>query len=344
MSQNTLPPNLALIQMASAFRISQVLYVTARLGIADLLKNGPKQPDELALACNASPQALYRVLRALISMGIVTQDSEGRFAITPSGEYLQADHPASVRPYILFITGEVNWQGWGNFLYSVNTGEAAIKDLFGMDLFEYASENPEFGEIFNKGMAGMTASMSRDIIAAYDFSNFNRVVDVGGGNGALLAALLKANPALQGVTFDLPQVAEQAAQFLTETGLAGRCEVVGGDFFKAVPTGGDAYILKLIIHDWDDERATRILNSCYQAMDAKARLLVVDIVLPEKVEANEAHLTKIMFDLQMLTLTPGGRERTETDFRQLYEAAGFRLNRVIPLSTRFSIIEGVKGS
>lgn len=342
MNENPLPPNLALMQMAGAFRLSQVLYVTARLGLADLLKDGPKRSDELAAACGASPDALYRLLRALLSLGILAQDNQGRFTVTPSGAYLQTDHPASVLPYILFIARQDNWQVWGNFFYSVNTGETAFRHIFGMDVFEYASQNPEFGRIFNNGMAGMTISMSQDLLAAYDFSQFKRVVDVGGGNGSLLAALLKANPTLQGVSFDLSPVAAHASQLLAEAGLAGRSEVVGGDFFKAVPTGGEAYILKLILHDWDNDKATHILKSCYQAMDEKARLLVIDVCLPEQVEASEVHLTKIMFDLQMLTLT-GGQERTETEFRQLFEAAGFRLVRVIPLPTRWSIIEGEKG-
>jgi predicted O-methyltransferase YrrM len=343
MSENPMPPNLALMQMAGAFRLSQILYVTARLGLADLLKEGPKQAEELAVACGTSPTALYRLLRAVVSMGFFGQDDQGRFTVTSSGAYLQADHPVSVRPYILFIAGQTNWQAWGNFRHSINTGEAAFEHIFGMNLFEYATQNPEFGEIFNKGMAGITASMSRDLIATYDFSQFKRVVDVGGGNGSLLAALLTANPNLQGVIFDLPPVAERASKLITEAGLAGRGEVVGGDFFKAVPTGGDAYILKLILHDWDDEKAIHILKSCYQAMDAEAKLLVVDVVLPEQVVANNVHLTKIMFDMQMLTVT-GGRERTETEFRQLFEAAGFRLDKVIPLPTRWSIVQGVKGS
>jgi hypothetical protein len=190
-------------------------------------------------------------------------------------------------------------------------------------------------------MASMTANMVEELIAAYDFSRFKQVVDVGGGNGALLAALLKANPTLQGTVVDLPEVTAQATQLLAQAGISGRSQAVGGDFFKSVPTGGDVYILKLILHDWDNQRASEILKNCRQAMTEKARLLVVEGLIPEKIEPTPVHLNQVIFDLRMLTMTPGGRERTETEFRQLFEGAGLELVRVISL-TRWKILEGVK--
>jgi hypothetical protein len=341
MSENSLPPGQALIQMAGAFNISQVIYVTARVSLVDLLKNGSKTTEELAEATGSSHSGLYRLLRALLALGILTQDSQGRFNVTDLGSYLQADHPASVRPYILFLAGEENWQSWGNFLYSIKTGESAFQHLFGMNLFEYAGHNREFGEIFNNGMASMTANMVEELIAAYDFSRFNHVVDVGGGNGALLAALLKVYPTLQGTVVDLPEVTGQATQLLAEAGVSGRSQAVGGDFFKSVPTGGDVYILKLILHDWDNQRASEILKNCRQAMAEKARLLVVEGLIPEKILPTAAHLNQVIFDLRMLTMTPGGRERTETEFGRLFEGAGLDLVRVISLP-RWKILEGVK--
>jgi hypothetical protein len=341
MSENLRAPGLTLLQMAGGFNISQIIYVTAKLGLADLLKDEPKTLGELADATGASPVGLYRLLRGLMALGLFTQDDQARFNTTETGSYLRADHPHTVRPVILFHVGEVSWQAWGNFLYSVKTGEAAFQHTFGMNLFDYATVNPQFGEIFNNAMAGMTGNMLEELIAGYDFSPFEQVVDVGGGNGALLIALLKAYPSLRGLVFDLPAAANQALPLLAEAGVGERSAVIGGDFFKSVPAGGDVYLLKSIIHDWDDSSACEILKNCAQAMSKEARLLIVEGLIPEKVEANPSHLVQVIFDLRMLTMTPGGKERTETEFRQLFRRAGLELGRVITLP-RWKILEGVK--
>lgn len=341
MNENLLPPNQALIQMAGGFNISQIIYVTAKIGLADLLKDEPKTLEELVVASGTSSSGLYRLLRALLALGILTQDANDKFNTTELGCYLRTNHPASVRAHILFLAGEVNWQSWGNFIHSVKTGESAFQHLFGMNLFEYTTYNPQFGEIFNNAMAGMTGNMVQELVTGYDFSPFKQVVDVGGGNGALLIALLKAYPSLHGTVFDLPGAANQAIHLLGEAGVNERCAVIDGDFFESVPAGGDVYLLKSIIHDWDDQRACEILKNCGQAMDKNARLLILEGLIPEKIEATASHLGQVIFDLRMLTMTPGGKERTETEFRQLFKNAGLNLVRVSS-TNRWKILEGVK--
>lgn len=342
MADINLPTNQALMQMAGSYRISQVLYVTATLGIADLLKDTPKRSYQLAAECGASPEALFRLLRALVNLNILVQDPDGRFTLTPSGTYLLTDHPCSVRPYILYVAAPVIWESWGNFIYSVFTGETAIKYTFGLELFDFTAQNPEFEEVFDNGMAGMTISIANDLVTAYDFSQFKRVIDIGGGNGSLLEALLKAYPTLEGTLFDQPQVAAKAARLQTVAELGARLKIEVGNFFESVPGGADAYILKYILHDWTDSNAIEILKSCHQAMRAGAKLLVVEAILPgvENIDENEPSLGKIFMDLQMLALT-GGRERTESEFQHLFKSAGFQLTGVIPLSANLSIIEGV---
>lgn len=341
-SNDSLPPNIALMHMVTGYRVSQVLYVTTRLGIADLLKSGPKGSEELAKTTLSFQPALERLLRSLVSLGIVTQDPQDRFGLTPLGTYLQADHPLSLRPYILFIASEPEWQSWGNLEYSVLSGKAAFNSAFGIGLFEYNAQHPEFGEIFNKGMAAITAGMAWDLVKAYDFSQFERVIDVGGGNGSLLRTILKANPAVHGVLFDLPEVVCEAAKLMENTGVSERCEVVGGDFFKMVPEGGNIYILKLILHDWSDEKAAEILKSCYNAMDDKARLLVVEQLSPENVQVSVTHQDSMTRDLNMLVLFGGGQDRNQTEFRCLFVEAGFDLLQTIPFSTSWNIIEAIK--
>lgn len=341
-SYNNMPPNIALMRMITSYRVSQVLYVTAKLGLADLLKDGPKRSEELAQVTGSFQPALDRFLPALVSLGILAQDAQDRYELTSSGAYFQSDHPLSVHAYTLFIAGEIEWQTWGKLEHSLLTGDSAFKQTFGMNLFEYYSQHPEDGDIFDKAMGATSENISRDILEAYDFSQYKKVVDVGGGNGSLLVSLLKANPSLQGVLFDLPQVTSRATKLLEKAAVKDRCEVIGGDFFKQVPGGGDVYIFKLILHDWDDEKATDILKSCYQAMGGKARLVVVEQLQPDRVEISEFHQTLITRDLNMLALFGGGRERNKTEFEQLFERAGFDLVQVIPLSSQFNIIEAIK--
>ncbi|MDQ3818582.1 MAG: acetylserotonin O-methyltransferase [Acidobacteriota bacterium] len=330
------PPQMALFQMATGFWVTQSIYVAARLGIADLLGDGPKTADELARATNTNSFMLYRVLRALAGLGIFAEDEQKRFGLTPLAEALQSG-PNSFRAMAIHLAENSSWKAWGSLLESVRTGECAFKLANGLEVFPYYAEHKESFEPFNEAMTNFSEAVIKAIVPAYDFSSVRKLVDIGGGHGALLAAILKVNPETRGVLFDLPTVVGGAKERLEREGVTDRAEVLGGDFFESVPPGGDAYIMKLIIHDWDEERAVKILKNCHSAMEDGGRLLLVETVVPE---GNEPSLSKMM-DLQMLVMT-GGRERTEAEYRELFAAAGFKLTRVIPTESPLSIVEGRK--
>lgn len=335
-NQPDVPPQIALLQMATGFWVTQSIYVAARLGIADLLSDGPKTADELAQATHANGFMLYRVLRALAGLGIFAEDDEKRFALTPLAEPLQSG-PNSFRAMAIHLAENASWKAWGSLLESVKTGETAFTIANDKEVFPYYAEHNESFEPFNEAMTNLSEAVIKAVVPAYDFSSIRKLVDVGGGHGSLLAAILKANPETRGVLFDLPTVVEAAKERLASEGVSDRAEVVGGDFFESVPAGGDAYLMKLIIHDWDEERAVRILKNCHSAMEDGGRLLLVETVVPE---GNEPSFAKMM-DLQMLVMT-GGRERTEAEYRDLFAAGGFKLTRVIPTESPMSIVEGTK--
>jgi ubiquinone/menaquinone biosynthesis C-methylase UbiE len=255
--------------------------------------------------------------------------------LTPLSETLVTGVPGSLRWFIISELGQEHYPAWGNLMHSVKTGEIAFDNQFGTDIWGYFKNNPEDAALFNDSMSGMTAVANEQIITHYDFSGFNRVVDIGGGHGGLITSILKTNPQMKGVLFDAPQVIEGARPKLEAAGVADRCETVAGDFFKAVPEGGDAYVMKWIIHDWDDERALTILKHCRNQMKPDGRLIVVDAVVPE---GNEPDFSKF-FDLNMMVMT-GGKERTAAEFEQLLAEAGFKLLRVIPTEVPTSIVEG----
>ena len=336
LDQPDVPPQIALLQMATGFWVTQSIYVAARLGIADLLKDGPKTSDELAQATNTNAPMLYRVLRALAGLGIFAEVENKRFGLTPLAEALQSG-PNSLRAMTIHLAENPSWKAWGNLLESVKTGETAFKLANGAEVFPYYAEHPESFEPFNEAMTNFSEAVIKAVVPAYDFSSIRKLVDVGGGHGSLLALILKANPETRGVLFDLPTVIEGAKERLAAEGVSERAEVTGGDFFDSVPAGGDAYLMKLIIHDWDEERAVKILKNCHSVMKDGGRLLLVETVVPE---GNEPSFAKMM-DLQMLVMT-GGRERTESQYRDLFAAGGFRLTRVIPTESPMSIIEGRK--
>jgi hypothetical protein len=337
----SLPPSAVLMQMVSGYRASQALYVAAKLGIADLLKDGPKSSDELAEAAHAHPAALRRLMRALASLGIFEEDAAGRFSLTPMGTCLRSDVPGSLRAPVLFLVGEEGWRAWGALLHSVQTGEPAFDHVYGMGGFDYGAQHPEFSKVLDESMAAFAAPVADAVLAAYDFSGTSTLVEVGGGNGALLSAILRAHPELRGILFDLPHVVTGASKVLADAGVADRCEVVGGSFFDSVPGGGDTYMLKWIIHDWDDDRSIAILRACHRAMKGTGKLLVLDQILPRRAEPSGATAV-FMFDLEMLVVAPGGRERTEDEFRALLAAAGFRVNRVVATTwLRLGVIEGL---
>ena len=338
---NESPPE-TLLRILTGYWPAQVVYVAAKLGIADLLKDGPQSSDALALATKAHAPSLARFMRALVGIGVCAEDADGWFTLTPLGACLQSGVPGSVRAAALMF-GETLYRAWGGLLHSVQTGETAFTHAFAMPIYQYFAQHPEAAAVFNEAMIAMTTQVATAVVAAYDFSRFHTLVDIGGGHGTLAAAILKATPALSGVVFDLPRVAEGAKKYIEAAGLTGRCTVVGGDFFESAPDGGDLYILKSIIHAWDDEHSVRILKHCHRGMVPNGTLLLVERVLPAQVSPTGAAQAVVLNDLNML-VTGGGYERTEAEFRALFSAAGFRLTRI--LSTQapmgFSLIEGVR--
>ena len=338
MSTQEIPPPVALFRMVTGYYVSRAIYVVAKLGIADHLSEGPRRVDDLAEATGTHAPSLKRVLRLLASAGLLTEEADGRFALTPIGACLRAGVPGSMRAAALLFGG-ITQQAWGDLLQCVETGEPAFRRVFGMDPFDYMAQHPDEAANFDAAMADFTKHIATAVVAAYDFSPFRRIVDVGGGNGALLAGILKANPALAGVLFDLPQVADRAIAPMRELGLADRCEIVGGDFFKAVPAAGDAYLLKHVIHDWNDDHAVEILRTCRRAMGAEAKLLILEGVYPPRIDQSDESRGAAANDVNMLVCT-GGLQRSEAEFRNLYEAAGFRLTRILPTQTPVKVIEG----
>ncbi|MFL5732658.1 MAG: methyltransferase [Chloroflexia bacterium] len=323
----------ALGEMIMGFRVTQMIYVAAKLDIAGLLSSGPRSVQELARTTGTHRPSLYRLLRALASLGIFAQQEDGRFVLTPLAGLLQSGVPGSQRSRALNYGEHYTWSEWGELLHSVTTGETAANHLHGMDHWELRERNPELGAIFNDMMTDTTSSQAASIAEAYDFSEIGTLVDVGGGRGALIAAILQANPYLHGIVCDAPHVVQGARPTLEAAGVLDRCELAPCDFFASVPDG-DAHILKMIIHDWDDERSTAILKSCRRAMPAHGRILLVEhVILP----GNEPQPGKLL-DLQML-VGLGGQERTKEEYGDLLARAGFKLTRVVPTRGEVSIIE-----
>jgi orsellinic acid C2-O-methyltransferase len=335
-----MPPPFALYRMITGFYISQAIHAMARLGIADLLSNGSLEAEELAQRSKTHAPSLKRVLRLLVAAGVFTEDNAGRFALTQIGDYLRADLPGSMRPAALLFGG-ITQRAWSDLQHSVETGEPAFRRVFGRDSFAYLAAHPEEAANFDAAMEGFTSQIATVVAAAYDFSGVRRVIDVGGGNGALLVGILRAHPALKGTLLELPQVVARARPRLRELGLADRCETVGGDFFAGVPDGADVYLLKHVIHDWDDEHAVAILKNCRKAMSPAAKLLIVEGIYPPRIDQSEISRGAAANDVNMLVCT-GGRQRSEVEFRNLYVAAGLALSRIIPTDLAFaSILEGV---
>jgi hypothetical protein len=319
-------------QLVLGFAASQAIAVAAKLGIADLVAEAPKTLEELAGTTKAHAPSLRRLLLMLASIGIFAEDAGGRFRHTPLSETLRTNYPQSLRNWAVLWGARWVWGPWGDLDHSVHTGKPAFDRVHGTSFFDYLTSHSDDAATFN---AAMTALPLAEILAAYDFSRFERIVDVGGGQGALLHEILSAHPKLRGILADLPTVVAGAAALRTGP-IAERCEIVGIDFFKAVPQGADAYVMKGIIHDWDDESALKILKSCRRAIRDDGKLLVMDNVLKP---ANEPDPNLGRFiDLGMLIVVTG-RERTEAEFAALLRAGGFALTRVIPTTGYVSIIE-----
>jgi hypothetical protein len=313
------------------FRTTQMIHVAAKLGLADQLAAGPCSVERLAAATGAEPQALHRLLRALASLGIFAEDPAGDFALTPQAALLRSDVQGSLKDVALLYGEDWLWQAYGNMTHSVRTGAPAFTKTHGQPLYGYLHAHPRAAARFNAAMTGFSGHEAAAILDAYDFSEARRVVDIGGGHGALLAALLRAHPTMTGTLFDLPSVVAGAESVLSEIGE--RARAVAGDFFDEAPAGADLYVMKSVLHNWDDTDALRILSTCRAAMAADARLLVIERVVPEGNAPAEAKL----FDINMLVVA-GGRERTELEYRRLFAAAGLAQERIIATRAPLSVI------
>ncbi len=330
-------PGAVIRAMIEGLRIAQILYVAARLGLADYLKDGPQGCDDLAYATDSHGPTLRRVLRALASIGILAQDDQQRFSLTPIGELLRSDTADSLRDLVLNALAEERCRAWGGVMHTVKTGETAFDHVFGVGVWQYRAAHAEFGALFDKSIATFTAHVQA-ALEAYPFGNFKTIVDVGGGNGSLMTAILQAHSSVRGVIVDLPRVAEQTRRRIAAAGLSDRCEVIGGDAFQGLPAGADGYILSTVIHDWDDQRSIALLQSCRRAMTPNSRLVLIERVLPERLDNSSASRPVVMSDLNMMVMT-GGHERTATEYGALLQAAGFALTKVTPTDSIMSVIE-----
>jgi hypothetical protein len=325
-NQNPNPP--LLFQMATSYWLSQAIYVAAKLGVADLLEDGPKSSAELSAATSCDRSSLFRVLRALASAGILSQIDGDRFALTRLAGTLRSNVPGSQRA-IAITLGEVHYQACGDLLHAVRTGSPAFNQVFGASLFEHLAQNPEDGAAFNQGMTDIASMVAYAILLAYDFSKIPSVVDVGGGEGQLLRRILRWYPEMTGTVFDYSSALRSPASVKED-----RCSFIAGSFFDSVPAGAEAYLMCSVLHDWNDELAVAILRNCRKATANNARLLVVETVVPE---TSAASFSKLL-DINMMAMS-SGRERTKSEFQALLDAAGFKLTRIIPTLAPQSIIE-----
>jgi orsellinic acid C2-O-methyltransferase len=313
---STSPPPIVLYQLATGHYLSRALFVAAKLGIADLLKDGSRHYSALAQATGTHPPSLNRMMRLLASVGVFTEEENGHFALTAVGECLRVGVPGSSRAMAMHFAGGRIHEAWKDLEYSVRTGEPVCRLRGVTNIFDDPLRTPEEVAIFDASMADLTRLIAVAVASTYDFTTFRVLVDVGGGNGTLMIGILKANPSLRGIVLDQPAAVEQAKKQIEDNGLAGRCETVAQDFFKEVPGGGDAYILKHVIHDWDDERAVTILKNCHRAMGPHSRLLILEGVYPQRITQTVEGRGAASNDVNMLVGT-GGRQRSEAEFHSL---------------------------
>jgi len=326
------PP--ALFQMATSYWISQVVYVAAELGVADVLDQGPKSCREIATETGADEESLYRLLRALCTIGLIRTAGTDRFRLAARGRPLVSGAPGSLRAMVLTL-GDMHYAAWGHLLESVRTGTSAFQTAFGAPLFDYLGRDLEAGNTFNAAMTDFSRLVAHAVLLAYDFSDTASLVDLGGGCGGLLASIMQMYPDMRGTLFDTPAVIAAADRHLKAAPGIDRRSLVPGNFLEAVPSGADAYLMSGVIHDWDEERAVTILANCRASMARTGRVLVVECVVPTGDESSFSTL----LDLNMLVMN-GGRERTRAEFQQLFAAAGLRMTRVIPTLSPLSIVEG----
>ncbi len=323
-------PRQELFSLTQGYKTTQALYVAAKLGVADHLRQGPKKAEQLATEVQANPKALFRLMRHLAAIGIFTQDESGKFGLTPLGELLCTDNPESMR-YGAIFSGEENYKAAGNLLHSVRTGETAFNNLYGKGHFDWMAEHADASSTFNKAMA-QSLRRQGNPVESYDYSGKHVVVDVGGGRGDLISSVLVANPAMEGILFDLPQGSAEARSVLQAKGVEDRCHIKTGSFFDSIPSGGDVYVLSRILHDWPDDKAATILANCRKAIKDDGTLLIRDNVLSDgDVQGSTADITRLIMT--------GGEERTEAEWRSLLQSAGFALTRVYKKEGQFDLIE-----
>ncbi|MBZ5507019.1 MAG: methyltransferase [Acidobacteriia bacterium] len=333
-------PNAAerIMQLATGYMASISIHIVAKLGIADLLKDGPRNVSELAAATNTNQDRLYRVLRALASVGIFTEIDARKFALTPAAETLRSDVQGSIRPMAIWIGDPLHFRVYGEMMHTVKTGAPTFDHVMGKPVFEYFPTDPAESEVFNSAMTCFSEMVTPAVLDAYDFSGIGTLMDVAGGHGALLRSILAKYPSMRGIVIDLEHVVQGAKQLPENQAMAHRCEFLCADFFAAVPANADAIIMKHIIHDWDDAEAVTILRNCRKALAGKpnAKVLLVESVIAP---GDAPQLGKFI-DLEMMAF-PGGRERTEEEFRRLFAAAGLRLTRIVPTNAPLWVVEGV---
>ena len=339
------PPALLLRRLIGSYRITHAIKAAAELGITDHLGERAQSAAELAARLGLNPQALYRLLRALLSIGLLADAGDGLFTLTPVGACLRRDAPDGMRAWALCEGAEYYQGAWMDLPHAVRTGETAFEHTHGASFYQYLARHPETGHDFSQAMLDYARLIAKAVVAGYDFSGVRRVVDIGCSHGRLLSAILRANPTVSGVLFDRPEVIERAEERIRGTELAERAELVAGDFFESLPAGGDLYILSRILMDYDDDASVRLLQNCHRAMAPGGRVLIVQLLMPEQggEAAREPLFEAAVSDLNMLVLT-GGRERTEGEYRTLLGRAGFRLARVVPSRALVSLVEGERVS
>jgi hypothetical protein len=336
MNTTTPDPGQQVLQIARGYIASCSLYVTATLNVADHLASGSKTMAELSRATGANEDALYRVLRLMASLGVFEETSPREFGLTPPAELLRTDVSGSLRGIAVFLPDPFHFRAYANTMDSVMTGKPAVETAFGMPLFDYLAKNPDYSEVFNNAMTALSAPAVSAALEAYDFSPFGVIIDVAGGHGEVLMSILKKCPGARGVLADVGHVIDGARPRIASAGLEDRCQAVSCDFFQSVPEGGDAYVMKHIIHDWDDARATMILRNIGKAMGAKGG----KVILLESVITSGPDLGKFA-DIEMLNL-PGGRERSSDEFRALFAGADFEMTKVVPTKSPLSVVEAIR--
>lgn len=326
------------MQLSSGCLVAPAIYIVAKLGIADLLRDGPKSADELAAATGTDADALYRVLRAAASIGVLVEHNGRSFSNSPLSDTLREDWPRSTKAMTLWMLEPAHWRVYGELMYSVKTGKTAWDNVYGEPCFDSLfGSMRDLGDTFNQAMTSYSAQTVPAVIAAYDFSQFRVIADIAGGLGHVLGAILQQQPAARGILFDIPPVIEDAPAMLDSYGVRDRVDLVSGDFTESVTVVADCYILKHIIHDWYDDKDEKILRNIRASMPDSAKLLIIDAIVPGP---GEPHFSKFL-DLEMLML-PGGKERTEEEFRSLLANSGFELTRVVPTQSNVCVIEAVK--